>query len=182
MQLFLEYYIRFEMSIKCEFIFLLDTSALLKRYKTEYGTHRVNQLFLCSDDSLKRIITSVFTNLEVVSSAEQLKRSGNISETAYIKLLKSFTEDSVQSIHFLPIDNSIVLNATENAKDFFLRPGDAIQYSAFQKAHTLLAGYGMDCIFIGSDNRLNQAVSMGGYTVFDPALTTQEDWHRIIIS
>jgi len=73
-------------------IFYLDTSALVKRYKTEEGSEMVEDLYdnLPSRNSLA---ISFLTVLEFVSAIGRLLRGGTISDEEFRDTLSTFSQE-----------------------------------------------------------------------------------------
>lgn len=59
-------------------MFYLETSALLKKYRTERGTDVVRELFEGKSDA-EAFITSYFTVLEVISVARRLLAAATLN-------------------------------------------------------------------------------------------------------
>jgi predicted nucleic acid-binding protein len=85
-------------------VFYLDTSAVLKRYRTESGTDVVDSLYeerftptvvklVLSGYRRDVLITSHFTCLEVESVAARMFRGKLLDEKAYNTLLNAFARD-----------------------------------------------------------------------------------------
>jgi hypothetical protein len=60
-------------------LYYLDTSALLKRYKTEKGTAVIDELF-SSRKPGEVFITSHFTSIEIESVAARALKAGALNE------------------------------------------------------------------------------------------------------
>ncbi len=57
-------------------IFYLDTSALLKRYKTEAGTSVIDRLFKLLEKPHNKAAISFLTVLEVIAAGRRLLKGG----------------------------------------------------------------------------------------------------------
>jgi predicted nucleic acid-binding protein len=113
-------------------VFYLDTSAVLKRYKTEKGTLVVDSLY----QSVERpvLVTSFFTCLEVESVAARMKRGKLLSDEAYGALLNSFARDMQDHVQLMPVDTDMMMRAIVAAERYALRPGDCIHVMSAYKA------------------------------------------------
>jgi hypothetical protein len=110
-------------------VFDLDTSAILKRYRTEKGTNVVNELY---DGQTTRdaLVTSYFSCLEFESVAARALRGHLLSREAYNVMLGSFAEDLSRSVSLIEMDGDAITYAIEGARQHGLRPGDAVQFGA----------------------------------------------------
>jgi len=161
-------------------LFYLDTSALLKRYKLESGSETMDELFSHSHFPAKRLLTTVFTILEVSSACERLFRVGIISQTSYGKLMKAFSADTDRSIHFLSVDDDIILSASEISQKYFLRTGDAIQLASLVRARESVSGYDIEIVFLASDNALCRSATQEGFTVLNPVEISKNELNQYL--
>ncbi len=62
-------------------LYYLDTSALLKRYKSEPGSDNIYDLFASCGSLPKRLLTSLFTIVEMTSVSDRFARQRVLSKT-----------------------------------------------------------------------------------------------------
>jgi predicted nucleic acid-binding protein len=126
-------------------VFYLDSSAVLKRYRTEKGTEVVDALYeLAAErkpykdimealrESLqkRRIATSHFTCLEVESVAARTLKGKSLIDHAYSTLLGSFARDLQQYVEVQPFDGDTLNYSIEITRRTRLRPADSIQLAS----------------------------------------------------
>lgn len=161
-------------------LYYLDTSAILKRYKPEAGSDNIDALFAYSQSFPKRLITSVFTIVELCSVAERLAKADVISKRSQEKLLRIFAADAERHIHFLSMDDGIVLSAAEAVRKYSLRPGDALHLASLERARESMSGYDIQIVFVASDNALCKAASAEDFTVANPEEASKRKWREFL--
>lgn len=147
-------------------VFYLDTSAILKRYRSEQGTDVVDSIYdeRFTPTVVKSIlrgvrsdvlVTSHFTCLEVESVAVRMLRGKLLDEKAHNALLNSFARDLEKHMTVLPVTSERMVDAIEAARSYALRPGDSL--------HAASARYPMtsaqdEVVFVCSDSQSLDAV------------------------
>ena len=100
-------------------VFYLDTSAILKRYRTEKGTDVVNKLYerQARGDVL---VTSHFSCLELESVAVRALNGHLLSREAYNVMLGSFADDLTRSLRLIEMDGETINYAVvaQDSTDF----------------------------------------------------------------
>ena len=143
--------------------FYLDTSALLKRYRTEAGTDFVREPF----DSRRpndRIVTSTFTLLEATVLA-RLAKGRVIRRRSYDSLMSRLYVDAEADLVVANIDDATLSDATRLAIKHALTAGDAIQLATATKLASSLAE---DFTMITADDELVTAALSEGLTCLNP--------------
>jgi predicted nucleic acid-binding protein len=146
-------------------VFYLDTSAVLKRYRTEAGTDVVDAIYdeRHSPKTIKSIfsgirsdvlVTSYFTCLEVESVASRMFRGKLLDEKSYKALLNSFARDIDNHMTVLPVNSGLIRSAIDAAREYALRPGDSLHVATAQMALDSQD----DTVFVCSDRRLLEVV------------------------
>lgn len=142
----------------------LDTSAVLKRYRTEAGTDVVDAIYdeRHSPNVIKSIftgirsdvlVTSYFTCLEVESVASRMYRGKVLDEKSYKALLNSFARDVDHHMTVVAVDSGLVRSAIDAARKYALRPGDSIHAATAE----LTTASQDQTIFVCSDKQLLEA-------------------------
>lgn len=157
-------------------LYYLDTSALVKRYRPEKGSENLDELFKLSSPTQKRMITSLFSVVEFTSAGNRLTKEGVISNTTYDQLILTFSEDTNENVHFIPLDDEIIFNGVEIVKKYGLKPGDAIQLSSAIRSLVTVSDYNVQIIFVASDRALCSAAAHEGFSILDPIQLTKKDW------
>jgi len=147
-------------------VFYLDTSAVLKRYRSEQGTDVVDSIYdeRFTPTIVKSVfqgvrsdvlVTSHFTCLELESVAARMFRGRLLDEKAYNALLNAFARDLEQHVTVLPVSSDRMVDAIEAARSYALRPGDALHAATARHAMTSAQD---EVMFVCSDKQLLEAV------------------------
>ena len=151
-------------------IYYLDTSAIMKRYRTEIGSDVVAELFEGLTDS-DELATSYLTLLEVNSTATRLLNGRVLTQQAYENILDQFIQDIPDyGFTLIPVQNELIDRTIGIAREYSLRSLDAIHFTS-----TLIAS-GMssarqDIYVVSSDREIIAAC--GSYGI--PTLNPQSD-------
>lgn len=169
-------------------VFYLDTSAVLKRYRTEAGTDVVDAIYdeRHSPNIIEStftgirsdvLVTSYFTCLEVESVAARMLRGRLLDEKSYKALLNSFALDIDHHMTVLTVNSGLVRSAIDAAREYALRPGDSLHAATAQ----LAVGSQGETIFVCSDKQLLEAVGSDALMqVLDPeAADAMEQLYKI---
>jgi uncharacterized protein len=148
----------------------LDSSALVKRYSNEKGSHSVIARF----ESGERIFTSMLTFGEVHSFLGRKFRSKEISGTELAKLRESFLNDWLFGLNILDVDNRTMSQLPQLVEQYDLRAGDAIHLSVavWLRDTIRLRGHRgrlEETVEFGvADRRLVKAAQECGFRLFNP--------------
>jgi predicted nucleic acid-binding protein len=160
-------------------IFYLDTSAILKRYRTEKGTDVVDELY-DSQSPTDLLLTSHFSCLEFESVAARALKGRLLSQDAYDAMLGSFSSDLRKYIRLREVSGAGVNGAIALSRRYALRAADAIQAASAADVATspprdamFLSGVGIvvpggGFVFVSSDKELVAATKASGMTTLDP--------------
>lgn len=146
-------------------VYYLETSALVKKYRTEKGTEVVAELFQHKQGS-DIFITSYFTVVEITSVATRLLRAGALTSQAYQVIMGNLSGDMRETVRLQSVSDSVLSESIRLTQDHALRAPDAIHVAT---ALGVKAGIrGNPFYFLGSDARLNTACQASGLLVLDP--------------
>lgn len=147
-------------------IFYLDTSALVKRYKTEEGSETVDYLYenLPSGHS---IAISFLTVLEFVSAIRRLLKGGNISDEEFRDTLSTFSHE-VEPFFIMSIDDKIVADALTYVTKHGLKSADSIQLATVIELREIVKGIGEGVIFVCDDRELEKTGREEDLKVINP--------------
>lgn len=148
--------------------FYLDTSALLKRYKTEEGTTIIDQLFELFEKPTNKGATSFLTLLEVIAAGRRLLKGGVIDEGDFTELMRNFLADANRFLVLRGLDTKLFIQAIELALAHALRTADALQLATALELRTVLARSSEVLIFIVDDQELCEAGKKEKLEVIDP--------------
>lgn len=130
-----------------------DTSALLKLYVDEPGSHSVRQLLGGGPMSTCRI-----TWAEACAALARRERESAIAEVVLANARQRLAHDW-PAFHLVDVTQALVAKAGEFAAAFALRGYDAVQLAAGQ---TLQAALDEPPLFVAFDRRLNRAARLLG--------------------
>lgn len=148
-------------------VFYLDSSALLKRYRTEKGTGVVDAIYDNRSDE-HFLVTSQLTCVEVESVAARARKAGLLNIRAYGALLASFARDISEGVRVIPIDHEALVGAAESVREVPLRSLDAIHYSVVKRMHRRHDAATHHFVFVGSDRELLDACEHAKINTLDP--------------
>jgi len=145
-------------------IYYLDTSALLKRYRTEQGSIIVSELLGAKlpDDVF---VTSYFTAHEVEAVAARALRGRVLSKGAYAILLSRFAQDLGDSILMQPISNPVIADSIDLTRRYALRAADSIHLATASRVKQAAS---LQNVFVASDRELLDCAEREGFYLLDP--------------
>lgn len=115
-------------------IYYLETSAWLKRYKSESGSEVVRELF-DQKQAGETFVTSHLSVLEVNSVAARLLKGGVIRQEHYRRMLGTFIQElSTYDVIVLPVHSTLVSESIELVQRHPLRAADALQFAMALRA------------------------------------------------
>lgn len=139
--------------------YFLDTSALVKHYRSEIGSERINALF--ADSEAIRIISELAI-VEFASTFQRLKNSGEVDDHVMNHALDRFTADATDQIVVLEFRSAVIKLARASVLQHGLRTLDALQLAAALSAKL------KSPVFVSADERLVQAAEANGLNVLNP--------------
>jgi uncharacterized protein len=149
--------------------YVLDTSAVVKRYIQEIGTAWVRSIANPAASHL--IYLARITDVEVTSAVTRRQRGGHISVQDATATLRQFRQDLVLGYRLIEVTPGLFATARLLAERSGLRAYDAVQLAAAVElnAQWIAAGTGA-IILVSADHELNAAAVAEGLTVEDPNL------------
>lgn len=146
-------------------VYYLETSALIKRYRSEKGSGVIDEVFDGrSDDDV--LTTSYSTVLEVPSVATRLMRARIIRPESYRHLVAGFIGDVRETMVLQPVSEVALSEAIELIMGNGLREPDAIHLATALGIRVSLLD--VPLVFVGSHQRLTAAAEASGLLVLDP--------------
>ena len=148
-------------------IYFLDSSALVKRYINETGSHWVCNLF---DPSLgNQFFIAAISGVEIVSAITRRAKNGSINFADAIATCNQFKQDFQSEYQIIQISEKIINSAINIAESYALRGYDAVQLASGRELNILCITNGLVGInFISADNSLNTAASSEGLIIENP--------------
>lgn len=146
-------------------VYYIDTSALVKKYRTERGTEVVAELFLSRADS-DVLLTSYLTILEFASVAARVLRGRHITKRGYQVIMGNLSRDIEEVIQLHSVTDDVVSEAINLCVDHALRAADAVHLATALSVKDAFPGETI--YFVASDARLNAVCDEIGLVVLDP--------------
>lgn len=148
-------------------IYYFDTSAIMKRYRTEIGSDVVRELFekLTGSDELT---TSYLTLLEVNSTATRLLNGRVITREVHERILDQFNQDiSDYGFTLVPVQNELIDRTIGIANEYSLRSLDAMHFTSMLVAKSLSSD-DQDIYMVSADRDLIAACESYGIPTLNP--------------
>jgi uncharacterized protein len=147
--------------------YVLDTSAIVKRYILEIGTGWVRSIAAPAAANL--IYLANITDVEVTSAVVRRRRGGTISAADAAATLTQFRQDLVTGYRLIDVSPTLLLTARSLAEHHGLRAYDAVQLAAAVELNARWVAAGTGTItLVSSDHELNAAAQVEGLAVEDP--------------
>ena len=147
-------------------IYYLDTSALLKRYRTEIGSDLVEELFVGLTDS-EFLVTSQLTILEANSVVARHLHGPVTIRREYRTMRERFIRDMADyQVAVIPVQSELVAEAVNAVFEYPLRTLDALHFtSAVMIVREL---HGQDVYMVSADREIIEACEAYGISTLDP--------------
>jgi len=146
-------------------VFYLDTSALVKRYRSEAGTEVVEQL-LKNPRPEDRFFLSI---LELTSGILRLAKAGQLRQlrdATATQILAQFRSDVRELYKVWPLSEEVAVSAVAVVEQHKLRSADALHLAAAQTIAGLAPG--ALTVMVTSDRELLTAAEAVRLGVLDP--------------
>jgi len=151
-------------------VYFLDTSALAKRYVTEFGSAWV--IAQCRSKTENTIIISQATLVEVVAAfcrkAREQDISQRISEAERDRNITLFRQDVKKQYNVVRVTAAVYTYAGDLCRPHRLRAYDAIQLASALVARNKLAPVGLAPTFVSADTELLTIAKAEGLSVENP--------------
>lgn len=149
-------------------VYYLETSALLKRYKSEEGSHVVNELFDSKTDD-EIFVTSNLSVLEMTSVPARLLKGKVLRRRQFERLIGTFVEDlSTYEVLVMPLQDGLVSESIEVLTRYPLRAADALHFATAQRAQRA-AGDESFCL-VSADKDIGEACVSYQVPLLNPEL------------
>lgn len=147
--------------------YFLDSSALIKRYIPEPGTHWVRSV--TTPGSGHTVIIAHLTPIEIVSGLNRRVREGHLSVAhahAIRQVLDRYADVQYVGIGFT---HRIAARAKDLLEKHSLRAYDSIQLASALEANSMLVAGGLlPLVFVCADNRLLAVAATEGLATDNP--------------
>ncbi|HXG11702.1 MAG TPA: type II toxin-antitoxin system VapC family toxin [Gemmataceae bacterium] len=161
--------------------FLVDASALVKRYYCEAGAALVDHLF--ARVSRDRLACLMLGTAEVAAALARKRNGGLIPAAVYATAMANLRAEVLHVADFtkLPSDNALIDAAIPLLDKHAINSSDAIVLRTALNLAPQLRTAGDDLVLVASDQRLLRAAQAEGLVTFDPEMQTQTDLDALIV-
>jgi len=147
-------------------VFYIDTSALVKRYRTEQGAGVV-EVLLSDPLPEDRFFLSFLSVIELTSGILRLARGRQLREETASEILARFRRDIRSTLFRIwPLNEEVAADALSQVEEHRLRSADAIHLATAQKIASLASG--ATVVMVSSDQELLDATHATGLAILDP--------------
>jgi predicted nucleic acid-binding protein len=155
--------------------FLLDASALVKRYYAESGAVLVDHLFARA--SRDRLGCLMLGAAEVAATLIRKRNGGHITPAACAAAMAHFRKEVLAAADFTKhaSDNSLIGTSILLLEKHPINSSDAILLQAALSLAPSLRSAGHNLVLMASDQRLLRAAQAEGLLTFNPETQTQAD-------
>ncbi len=151
--------------------YYFDSSALVKLYIFELGSHWVRQLIEASEEAGTSVISSKLSVVETIGAFLKRRRQGALSETLKRRLVSRFLLDTERRyILTAPTDDMLTI-ATDLLQRHPLRAYDAVQLATallINRQMRAAQSRGVGCTFVSADSLLCEAAYSEGLAAENP--------------
>jgi predicted nucleic acid-binding protein len=145
----------------------LDTSALVKRYLTELGSHWIRALL--NELPMPTVLTSHLTAVEGACTFARRRREGLLAMDEHRQTLVAFDYDLQYQYDVIAVEQEVIDAAGHMANDHPLRAYDAVQLaSAWLANQKLMVAERAPLTFVCADDRLIQIAQAVGLLTENP--------------
>ena len=160
--------------------FLLDASALVKRYTAEAGAALVDHLF--AQTARDRLACLMLGAAEVAATLVRKRNGGQITTAELGTAMKHLHAEVLKAADFakLSSDNPLIDASISLLEKHAINSSDPLLLQAALNLVALLRAAGNDLVLVASDKRLLKAAQAEGLLTFDPESQTQADLDALI--
>jgi predicted nucleic acid-binding protein len=144
-------------------VLFIDSSALVKRYRSEAGSRRVADLLHAAE----RLVVSRLTKVEVCSALVRRVDGSNVPAAILAAALAAFEDDLRLSFDIVELDEPIMDKAVILAQKHALRAADSIQLACALLSRPEPRA-GSKFYLVSADDELNTAALAEGLSVENP--------------
>ncbi len=142
-------------------VYYWDTSALLKKYINEVASSRVREVLFKAQNMM---LTSKFTELEIYSALERLKKMKQLQSPDYRQIFHDIEKDFFKGVwSIVSICNEHIEKSKKILRQRSLRVGDSLQLSAALISSKQFQNF----TFCSADHKLLEAARLEGLKCMD---------------
>ena len=147
--------------------YFFDSSALVKRYAREPGSHWVLTT-LGGSEPINEPFVSWLTWVEILSALSRRRREGSLNERLFAQEVRLLRFHFSTQYRVADIDAPVVQLAGELVQRRQLRAADSIQLATALRLNIALASSEAFITFVSADGRLSIAADAEGLMVTNP--------------
>ena len=149
-------------------VLYLDTSVVVKRYRTEEGTDFADILFEETVNGKNHsLLSSTLTVLEFMAAARRSLKGGLITQDLFESTVRLFAKESGH-ITFQPISEAILVRSIEVVMKHALRTADAIHVATAMEVQDMMDQLGDEVILVTNDDEMCHAGRAENFRVLTP--------------
>ena len=149
-------------------VFYLDTSVIVKRYRTEEGTDFIDILF---DEVINSkeysLATSTLSVLEFIAAMRRIQKANIISEDDFKDAISIFRKD-IEHFSLRPLNEDLLTKAVNVVMDHALRTADSLHLATVLELKEMMAKIDEDVILISDDIEMCTAAKKEGLKLLRP--------------
>ena len=148
--------------------FLLDASALVKRYYSEIGTPLLNHLF--TQSVRPRLMCLWLGAAKVFATLVRKRNGGLLTPSTFAIAARNLEDEVLRATDFakIPSDDALIAQALPLIERHSLNASDAILLNAALEQNRLFQTQADELVLVGADQRLLRAAQAEGLLTFDP--------------
>jgi predicted nucleic acid-binding protein len=150
-------------------VFYLDTSVIVKRYRTEEGTDFVDMLFdEVINSNEHSLATSTISILEFIAAMRRIQKAGIISEDDFEDAISMFRKDS-EHFSLRPFNEDLLTKSINVVMDHSLRTVDSLHIATVLELKEMMSKIDEETILVSNDNEMCNAGKKEGLDVLKPS-------------
>ena len=162
-------------------IFYLDTSVIIKRYRTEEGTAFVDLLFdEVFHEKEHKLVTSTITMLEVTAALRRIQKGGLLSSKDFQRAMTIFSKET-DNISLRPLGEEILTRAIHVVMDHALRTADAIHLATALEVQDMMFALDEIIILLSNDKEMCRAGEKEGLRVISAKDDKIDELNNLLI-
>jgi predicted nucleic acid-binding protein len=160
--------------------FLLDASALIKRYAPEPGSAAVNHLFVRATPA--RLACLTLGAAEVLAGLVRKRNGGSLSPGLFAAAVAQLKAEIFHAPGFLKLsaDDALVERTLPLLERYAINSTDAVLLQAALEGVVPLRASGDDLVLVASDRRLLTAAQAERLLTFNPETQSQAEVDALI--
>jgi uncharacterized protein len=161
-------------------IFLLDASALAKRFVTEAGTLLLNHLF--TQTGKDRRCCLMLGAAEVAATLARKRNGGKLTPSLFALAMTELRQEVLTASDFrkLPCNNAVIEASIPFSDSYALNSHDAVVLQVAVETAAELQMIGHSLVLVSADARLLRAAQAEGLQTFNPETQPQADLDALI--